>query len=93
MPAYDYKCNTCGKEFEYQQKMSEEPLKKCPADVCTNEVKGYGEVHRIFSKNGGLVFKGSGFYLTDYTNKQKSKPTESAPSSCNSGACTPKASA
>lgn len=69
MPVYDYKCSKCGKVFEYKQSINDEPLKKCPESVCECSEKGQGNVSRVFSKNIGLVFKGSGFYLTDYANK------------------------
>lgn len=74
MPVYDYKCNKCGKVFEYQQRISENALTHCPHSICEDAEKGSGEVERIISKNIGLVFKGSGFYLTDYQNK-KTAPT------------------
>ena len=69
MPIYDYKCDKCGKEFEFLQNITDEPLATCPDDVCESKVKGKGEVHRIFSKNVGLIFKGTGFYQTDYVKK------------------------
>jgi putative FmdB family regulatory protein len=74
MPVYEYKCKTCGKIFDYQQKISEEPLTKCPAEMCENGHKGEGEVFRMISKNIGLVFNGKGFYLTDYVHKKESLP-------------------
>lgn len=75
MPIYDYKCNTCGKSFEYQQKITEDALTSCPPEICSHIIKGKGEVQRVISKNVGLIFKGSGFYLTDYT--KKTSPTSS----------------
>ena len=87
MPVYDYKCNTCGAVFEYKQKMSESPIEKCPEDICTSEVKGQGSVHRIMSKNVGLIFKGTGFYQTDYVTKDKPKTESPAAHGCASGAC------
>ena len=69
MPVYDYKCKTCGKVIEWKQSINDEPLKKCPESVCECAEKGGGEVARLFSKNVGLVFKGSGFYVTDYNGK------------------------
>lgn len=53
---YDYRCNNCG-QFELQQSIKDEPLTKCP--TCK------GEVQRLISKNVGIVFKGSGFYIND----------------------------
>jgi len=69
MPVYEYKCKSCGKEFEFEQRITEESLKSCPFDGCD------GEVFRKISKNVGLVFKGSGFYLTDYAKKHESAVT------------------
>ncbi|MDQ1265084.1 MAG: hypothetical protein QG635_234 [Bacteroidota bacterium] len=69
MPVYLYKCNTCGKEFNYTQKISDEALDHCPEEVCECKEKGKGEVIRKISKNIGFVFNGSGFYLTDYVHK------------------------
>lgn len=72
MPTYEYKCKTCGKEFEYMQKITDEPLTNCPEELCENEKRGMGMVERKISKNIGLVFNGSGFYLTDYAHKHHS---------------------
>ena len=74
MPVYEYKCHTCGKEFEYTQRISENSLSVCPVGICEMEIKGTGNVERKISRNIGLVFKGSGFYLTDYS-KKKSVPS------------------
>ncbi len=72
MPVYEYKCKTCGKEFEISQKITDEPLTHCPEGVCECEIKGQGEVFRKISKGIGLVFNGKGFYLTDYAHKNGS---------------------
>jgi putative FmdB family regulatory protein len=58
MPTYDYKCTQCGYDFEMFQSMSEDHIKKCP------ECEGI--VRRLVGGGSGLIFKGSGFYLTDY---------------------------
>ena len=58
MPTYDYKCTQCGHDFEIFQSMSEDHIKKCP------ECEGI--VRRLVGGGSGLIFKGSGFYLTDY---------------------------
>ncbi len=76
MPTYEYKCEDCGKVFEVLQKISESPLTQCPESVCDRDCKGQGKVHRIISKNIGLVFNGKGFYLTDYTNRNSSAATK-----------------
>lgn len=75
MPFYEYKCKTCGKEFEYRQRITDESLTKCPKEICTAEHKGCGDVVRKISKNVGLVFNGKGFYITDYKNKSTSAST------------------
>jgi putative FmdB family regulatory protein len=69
MPTYEYVCLKCGKEFELFQPMKDEPLK-----VCTCGKKG--RVRRKISGGGGLIFKGSGFYATDY---RKTSGTKAAP--------------
>jgi putative FmdB family regulatory protein len=73
MPTYDYICRTCGHRFEYFQSMSSEPLTKCPVEECILEEarKGTGDVVRAIGGGAGLVFKGEGFYLTDYARKGK----------------------
>jgi len=73
MPTYDYICNKCKKEFEVFQSMKDEPLK-----VCTCGKKG--KVQRKIGGGAGLIFKGSGFYITDYK-KSSSSPTKSDSSS------------
>ncbi len=65
MPFYEYQCSNCGNQLEELQKMSDPPLTKCPK--C-----GKDTLKRLIGTGGGLIFKGSGFYLTDY--KKKSKP-------------------
>ena len=68
MPTYDYKCGACGHEFERFHSITAEPVRTCP--VCAKD-----RVTRAMSGGSGLIFKGSGFYITDY---KKSKPeTES----------------
>jgi putative FmdB family regulatory protein len=60
MPTYDYECPKCGHEFEVFQSMNDPRLTKCPQKGCR------GRVERKIGKGAGLVFKGSGFYITDY---------------------------
>lgn len=66
MPTYEYRCGACGHEFEKFQKMSADPVKECPE--C-----GEPEVVRLISPGAGIVFKGSGFYATDYRDPPPSK--------------------
>ena len=59
MPTYEYACEACGHEFEEFQSMTAKPIKKCPD--C-----GKLKVKRLISGGGGILFKGTGFYQTDY---------------------------
>ena len=84
MPTYDYRCTTCGHRFEQMQSISAPALTHCPVSECIQEdesLKGTGEVQRMMSGGAGLVFKGEGFYLTDYVKKGKSKDGGSGGSS------------
>jgi putative FmdB family regulatory protein len=58
MPTYQYQCTECKHEFEEFQKITDDPLQFCPE--CDGKIK------RIISGGAGLLFKGSGFYITDY---------------------------
>jgi len=62
MPTYEYRCKECEHEFEKFQSMMEDPVEVCPA--CGGRVK------RLISSGAGLIFKGSGFYITDYKKKE-----------------------
>lgn len=64
MPLYDYKCSKCGYVFEVQQRITEEPLKHCP--------KCKGPIKRLISP-AGIIFKGSGFHVTDYKKGRESR--------------------
>ena len=68
MPTYDYLCKECGYKFEYFQAMSSPALKTI--SNCKNCKQQDCNVERIISGGSGLIFKGSGFYLTDYKNKK-----------------------
>lgn len=59
MPTYEYACQKCGHEFEQFQSMRDEPLKKCPK--CKKQ-----SLKRLVGGGAGLIFKGTGFYITDY---------------------------
>lgn len=62
MPTYDYKCSACGHAFEHFQSIHDARLKKCPK--C-----GKPKLERLIGAGGGLLFKGSGFYITDYRDR------------------------
>jgi len=71
MPTYEYICNDCGERFDYFQSMSSPPLKTHPN--CKDEG---ANVERVISGGTGIIFKGSGFYLTDYKNNKKKKTND-----------------
>ncbi len=68
MPTYEYICENCEYEFESFQSISAEPIRICPK--CNQKT-----IVRKISGGTGLIFKGSGFYITDYTKKNNSPPT------------------
>lgn len=70
MPTYEYKCSTCDTTFEYFQSIKDEPLTNC---LCEKK----GEVKRLISSGTGIIFKGSGFYVTDYKKNGSSSNSES----------------
>ena len=63
MPTYDYKCDSCGDQFEVFQSMNDAPLTRCS--------KCNGPIRRLFS-SAGIIFKGSGFYVNDYKSNSSS---------------------
>ncbi|MBI3585580.1 MAG: zinc ribbon domain-containing protein [Ignavibacteriales bacterium] len=73
MPTYEYKCRNCDSTFEEFHSMSAEPLLECPSCKTPN-------LYRIIGTGAGMIFKGSGFYLTDYKNA-KTDTKESKPAS------------
>lgn len=66
MPTYQYFCEKCKKEFEYFQSMKDKALTRCPKAECRQKKWGKGRVKRLLSGGAGFIFKGSGFYITDY---------------------------
>lgn len=60
MPTYDYECQTCGHHFEARQSMKDPHLTDCPVEGCAGPVK------RQIGAGAGFIFKGTGFYITDY---------------------------
>lgn len=96
MPTYHYVCSKCGHEFEYFQSMKDEALVTCPKDRCGRKPWGKGRVQRQLSGGAGLIFKGSGFYITDYRSEgykaaAKKESGDSAPKK-DTGASTPSTS-
>jgi len=83
MPTYEYECGACGHHFELFQPMSAEPVRQCPE--C-----GKKKVRRLIGTGAALIFKGSGFYATDYrsdaykADAKKDKAPAAAASACDS---------
>jgi putative FmdB family regulatory protein len=71
MPTYEYRCSDCGHQLERFQFMSEQPLGKGDCPVC------HGDVVRLISGGAGLLFKGSGFYITDYRSDEYKRAVKS----------------
>ena len=84
MPTYEYECAKCKKSFEIVQSMKDDALTVCPKDKCRMKTWGKGKVKRAIGAGAGLIFKGSGFYITDYRSenykKSKSDSTKSSTS-------------
>jgi putative FmdB family regulatory protein len=72
MPTYEYECKSCGYTFDAFQRMSDEPLKTCPQ--CGQDVR------RLINGGTGVIFKGSGFYVTDKKGGKSSLPADSSKS-------------
>jgi putative FmdB family regulatory protein len=71
MPTYEYECEKCGQVFEEFQSITAEPLTKCRKEGCGGAVK------RLLSGGAGFLFKGSGFYITDYRSESYKKAAKS----------------
>jgi putative FmdB family regulatory protein len=74
MPTYEYECTSCKHNFEAFQKITDKPLTHCPK--CNKKVK------RLISAGAGVIFKGSGFYATDYKKKDSAKPKKPSSEGC-----------
>jgi len=76
MPTYDYRCKACGHELELFQRMTERPKRKCPA--CSKMA-----LERLIGTGGAVLFKGSGFYQTDYRSESYKKAAKAESESKN----------
>ena len=86
MPTYEYICKKCGHEFEAVHSIAAAPLKNCPKDACGRKKWGRGPVTKKISAGAGLIFKGSGFYITDYRSEgyKSAAKKDSAPAKAES---------
>lgn len=66
MPTYEYHCEKCDHNFDIFQSIKDAPLRTCPEGKCGMKKWGKGKVRRAIGAGAGLIFKGSGFYITDY---------------------------
>jgi putative FmdB family regulatory protein len=91
MPTYEYVCEKCGHQFEKFQPISAKPLAVCPEDLCGLKRWGKGKVKRVIGAGAGLIFKGSGFYITDYRSEKykEAAKKETAPTSSSAPANKP----
>ena len=96
MPTYEYVCAKCGHEFEKYQSIADKALAVCPEDLCAKKKWARGGVKRKIGLGGGLIFKGSGFYITDYRSegyktaaKKDSEASKPATASTDSKPSTP----
>jgi putative FmdB family regulatory protein len=86
MPTYDYACQKCGQNFEAFQSMRDKPFRECPKDLCRLPKWGHGKVKRLLGTGAGLLFKGSGFYITDYrSDSYKEAAKKESPSTAGTG--------
>ena len=86
MPTYEYFCTKCEQRFETVQSMKDPHFKECPQALCRLAEWGHGEVKRQLGTGAGLIFKGSGFYITDYRSENyKEAAKKDAPASASGG--------
>jgi putative FmdB family regulatory protein len=90
MPTYEYECTKCHKDFDLYQSMKDDALKICPKEKCRQKKWGKGRVKRKLGVGAGFIFKGSGFYITDYRSEgyKKAKSDSAKASESGSGAGT-----
>jgi putative FmdB family regulatory protein len=94
MPTYEYVCTKCGHEFETVHSISSPALTTCPEAQCARKKWGHGPVKRKVGGGAGLLFKGGGFYITDYRSegyKQSAKKDSTASTPAPAKAATPAA--
>lgn len=83
MPTYEYICEKCDHQFDFFQSIKDKPLTVCPQDKCRLKKWGKGKVKKMIGSGAGLIFKGSGFYITDYRSEsyKEAAKKDVAPSS------------
>jgi len=87
MPTYEYACSKCGHHFDLFQPITDPSLSICPKEKCARQPWAKGKVKRVIGAGGGLIFKGTGFYTTDYrSEKYKEAANKDAPATTGSTA-------
>jgi putative FmdB family regulatory protein len=90
MPTYEYVCSKCEHQFDVFQSITEKPLTVCPKDKCFMKRWGKGKIKRSIVTGAGILFKGSGFYTTDYRSESyKEAAKKEAPAPAPSGDAKP----
>src|ERR1051326_6194762 len=85
MPTYEYVCQKCNHQFQLSQSINDNALTVCPKELCAQRPWGKGRIKRLIGAGAGLIFKGSGFYITDYRSKAyKEAAKKDAPASSSS---------
>ncbi len=77
MPTYEYICEKCEHRFDLFQSIKDEPIKTCPREKCGMKKWAKGRVKRAIGAGAGLIFKGSGFYITDYRSESYKQAAKS----------------
>jgi putative FmdB family regulatory protein len=78
MPTYEYVCKKCKAHLDIFHSMNDAPLKICPKDKCPKKVWGKGKIEKQMGTGAGFLFKGSGFYITDYRSPGYKKAAKEA---------------
>jgi putative FmdB family regulatory protein len=77
MPTYEYICQKCDHRFDLFQSIKDQPISTCPREKCGLKKWGKGKVKRAIGAGAGLIFKGSGFYITDYRSESYKQAAKS----------------
>src|ERR1041385_2826622 len=92
MPTYEYVCEKCDHQFDMFQSIKDKPLTVCPQDKCGMKKWGKGKIKKMIGSGAGLIFKGSGFYITDYrSDSYKEAAKKDVPPAADSGSKSDKA--
>ena len=89
MPTYEYECAKCKKHFDAFQSMKDDAYTTCPKDKCCMKTWGKGKVKRLIGTGAGLIFKGSGFYITDYRSEGYKSAAKSDSAAASSSSASP----